>query len=91
MGDCQSNREWQREGIELPGVVSAGGRSKAPPLDKHPQCVSQVRTSAKLLNRLGVATQSETGATSADTAQQLQRGRQRRGKLVTRTLLAKYS
>jgi len=51
MGDSQSNRRWQRGSIELPGIARAGGRSKAPPLDKQPQCVCQVRASAKLFNR----------------------------------------
>lgn len=79
MGDSQSKPERPREDIELPGVVRAGGRSKAPPLDKHPQCVSQVRASAKLLNRSGAATQSEDRDTSADTVQQLRRGRRGAG------------
>lgn len=65
----------EREGIKLPGTVSVGGRSEAPPQDKHPQCVSQVRALAKLLNRSGAATQSEDGDTSADTVQQLWRRR----------------
>lgn len=87
-----SEQEWQREGIKLPGTVSVGGRSEAPPQDKHPQCVSQVRASAKLLNRSGEATQSEDGDTSADAAQQLWRGRRGAGDqgTISKILLGSY-
>lgn len=87
-----SKQEWQREGIRLPGLVSVGGRSEDPPLDKHPQCVSQVRASAKLLNRSGAATQSEDGDTSADTVQQLWMGRRGAGDqgAISKILLGSY-
>lgn len=38
------------EGFKLPSS-STGRKVRAPPLDKQPQCVFQVRASAKLLSR----------------------------------------
>lgn len=69
----------------MPGLARAGRRSEAPPLDKHPQCVSQVRVSAKLFNRSCPATQSEDRDTSADTGPAAVEGE--KGWLVTGALL----
>lgn len=59
----------------MPGIARAGGRSKAPPLDKHPQCVSQVRASAKLFNRSCRPPSQRKGTLLQTQAQQPWRGR----------------